>query len=173
MARSASSPRCNRITFGKEALARFAETLFLRDARANRQGIRLNPEGEGFAVEGGLRVVSEIIVPGDIQITGDGAPYVLMCESQTTGGYPRIASVLPCDLPRVAQAPLGAELRFRLLPLDEAVAREQASRKAMHDLGGQVRPRLRDPRDMHDLLSYTLISGAISATDTPLDGDPP
>jgi biotin-dependent carboxylase-like uncharacterized protein len=157
--------------FGTKTLARFAETRFLRDARANRQGIRLNPEGEGFAAEGGLRVVSEIIVPGDIQVTGDGAPYVLMCESQTTGGYPRIASVLPSDLPRVAQAPLGAEMRFRLLSLEEAVAREQASRKALRGLGAQAMPRLRDPRDMPDLLSYTLIGGVISATDAPLDGD--
>jgi allophanate hydrolase len=83
-----------------DMLERFVSTRFTRDARANRQGIRLNPEGEGFATEGGLTVVSEIIATGDIQITGDGAPYVLMCESQTTGGYPRIATIVPSDLPR-------------------------------------------------------------------------
>ena len=153
--------------FGDETRARFLTTRFLRDARANRQGIRLNPEGEGFAAAGGLRVVSEVIVPGDIQITGDGAPYVLMCESQTTGGYPRIATVLPSDLPKVAQAPLGAEMRFRLYSFEAALEKERAARTRLRLLGRDVVPRRRDPRDIADLLSYTLTSGAISATEDP------
>lgn len=158
--------------FGEETLARFAATTFARDARANRQGIRLNPDGDGFAAEGGLRVVSEVIVPGDIQITGDGAPYVLMCESQTTGGYPRIATVLPSDLPVVAQAPLGARMTMRLYSAEEAVARERAARLRVDGLKSRVGPRFRDPRNMSDLLSYSLTSGAISATADPFEGDP-
>lgn len=157
--------------FGDATLQRFARTRFVRDARANRQGIRLNPDGDGFAAEGGLRVVSEIIVPGDIQITGDGAPYVLMCESQTTGGYPRIASVVPADLPRVAQAPLGAEIAINLCSVAEAVARELAARAHIRSLPTRVAPRVRNPEDIADLLSYTLVSGAISATADPFEGD--
>ena len=166
------SPPYSRI-FGAETLESFTETRFLRDARANRQGIRLNPDGDGFAAAGSLRVVSEIIVPGDIQIAGDGAPYVLMCESQTTGGYPRIATVLPSDLPRVAQAPLGAEIRIRLLSLDDAIKRERASEAAICGLASRIAPRRWDPRDMADLLSYRLTGGAISATADPFEGDEP
>ena len=150
--------------FGDETFKQFVETDFVRDARASRQGIRLNPEGDGFAVKGGLSVVSEIIVPGDIQITGDGAPYVLMCEGQTIGGYPRIATVLPSDLPRVAQAPLGAKMHFRLYSIEEAVEREMAAQAVLGNLASRIIPRVRDPRDMNDLLSYGLISGAVSAT---------
>jgi len=149
--------------FGDDTLQRFEGTRFHRDARANRQGIRLNPDGPGFAAEGGLRVVSEIITTGDIQVTGDGAPYVLMCESQTTGGYPRVATVVPSDLPRVAQAPLGSEIRFRLLTFQEARAQELASRVELKSLASKVAPRVRDPLGMSDLLSYSLISGAVSA----------
>jgi len=159
--------------FGEAALQRFTETLFTRDARANRQGIRMNPEGAGFGADGGLRVVSEVIVPGDIQVTGDGAPYVLMCESQSTGGYPRIATVLPSDLPRVAQAPLGARLRFRLYTLEEAVARERRAQADQRALASRVTSRTRDLHTMTDLLSYTLISGVISATQDPFEGDNP
>lgn len=155
--------------FGNATLDRFAATRFTRDARANRQGIRLNPEGRGFAAAGGLRVVSEIIVPGDIQITGDGAPYVLMCESQTTGGYPRIASVLPSDLPRVAQTPLGAEIRIRFYSVEAALARESAARAQIRSLGSRVAPRLRDPRQIADLLRYSLVSGVVSATADPFE----
>ncbi len=158
--RSAQTP-----IFGEDTLARFAATRFSRDARANRQGIRLNPDGEGFASAGGLSVVSEIIAPGDIQVTGDGAPYVLMCESQTTGGYPRIATVIPSDLPRVAQTPLGASVDIALLDLPDAVAREHKAQAHIKALTGLCHPLIRDPADMTDLLSYTLISGAISATD--------
>lgn len=156
--------------FGEAALDRFVKTQFKRDARANRQGIRFNPEGEGFAAEGGLTVVSEIIAPGDIQVTGDGAPYVLMCESQTTGGYPRLATVLPSDLPRVAQAPLGAEVRFEVVSLDAARAIEKQARSDWAGLSARVRPRLRDPADIADLASYTLTSGVTDALADPFEG---
>ncbi len=157
--------------FGEEMLARFADTRFTRDARANRQGIRLNPEGEGFAAEGGLTVVSEIIAPGDIQVTGDGAPYVLMCESQTTGGYPRIATIIPSDLPRIAQAPLKAPLEIVLLDRDAAVEREQRALRHLKELPKSCSRRVRDPADMGDLLNYTLLSGVIDATRDPFEGE--
>ena len=64
-------------------------------ARVDRMGVRMDFDGEGFATEEQLSIVSEVVVPGDIQVSGDGAPYVLMFECQTTGGYPRIGSVLP------------------------------------------------------------------------------
>lgn len=166
----AAVPSLQSHLFGDETLRRFSQTRFVRDARANRQGIRLKPDGQGFAAKDGLTVVSEIIVPGDIQITGDGAPYVLMCESQTTGGYPRIATVLPADLPRVAQAPLGSQIEVHLLSIEDATDRERAARARLRDLPSHIAPRIRDPKTMTDLLSYTLTSGAISATDDPFSG---
>ena len=139
---------------------RFTRTPFVKDARGNRMGQRLSPsEGEGFGLPSGLTILSEAIVPGDIQITGDGAPFVLLAECQTTGGYPRIGTVLPCDLPRLVQAPPGAVLRFRFVSLEEATAleRQEATRRA--GLAKTVRPLIRDPRDMADLLAHQLIDG--------------
>ncbi|MFO7757282.1 MAG: biotin-dependent carboxyltransferase family protein, partial [Roseovarius sp.] len=75
--------------FPEDEIARFEATLFTRAARGNRMGVRLDPDGAGFASDAGLSVLSEVIVPGDIQITGDGTPFVLLAECQTTGGYPR------------------------------------------------------------------------------------
>ena len=153
--------------FASETLKRFGQTAFSRDARGNRQGVRMAAEGEGFFTDGGLSIVSEVIIEGDIQITGDGAPYVLMCECQTTGGYPRIGTVIACDLPRVAQAPVGAPLSFRFISLDDAREAEQAARKALKGLPGKTAPLVRDPNDISDLLSYQLVSGVISATADP------
>ena len=149
--------------FSDETLKRFTETAFSRDARGNRQGVRLASEGDGFHAEGGLSIVSEVITEGDIQITGDGAPYVLLCECQTTGGYPRIGTVIPSDLPRVAQAPPGASLRFRFVALEEARAIELKARAAIKVLPQRVAPLVRDPKDIADLLSYQLVSGVVSA----------
>jgi len=151
--------------FGKAELDRLQAEPLHRAARANRMGVALTPEGGGYHVEGGRNVVSEIVVPGDIQITGDGVPFVLMVECQTTGGYPRIGTVLPCDLPRVAQAPAGSELRFRFVDLQQAVELERTEAKRRSELGKHCRPLIRDPRHMRDLLSYNLIGGVIAGNE--------
>mmetsp|Transcript_29737 Transcript_29737/g.59163 ORF Transcript_29737/g.59163 Transcript_29737/m.59163 type:complete len:341 (+) Transcript_29737:3096-4118(+) len=148
---------------------RFETTEFRRDPRANRQGVRLDSDGEGFSNPKQLSIVSEVIVPGDIQITGDGTPFVLMAECQTTGGYPRIGTVLPCDLPRVAQAPAGATLRFACVSLSEGAAIQARADADLRKLGQSVTPLIRDPHDMQDLLSYQLVGGVVSATYSPLD----
>lgn len=148
--------------FPDELIERLGKSEFRRDAHGNRMGVRLTCDGEGYLVEGGRTVVSEVIVPGDIQITGDGSPFVLLCECQTTGGYPRIGTVLPCDLPRVAQAPPGATLRFRFVDLEEAVEMERTAARARTALPDRCKPLIRDPHTIPDLLSYQLISGAVA-----------
>nr|WP_309501658.1 urea amidolyase [uncultured Roseovarius sp.] len=151
--------------FAQEELTRLEATELRRDPRGNRMGIRLEPDGDGFHAESGRTVVSEVVMPGDIQVTGDGTPFVLMTECQTTGGYPRIGTVLPCDLRRVAQAAPGARLRFRFVSLAEAVELERADRKMLATLPQRLRALIRDPHMMTDLLSYQLISGVVSGTE--------
>ncbi len=157
--------------FDTDTQQRFAATTFRRDARANRMGVRMDFDGEGFMARDQLSILSDVIVPGDIQIAGDGAPFVLMCECQTTGGYPRIGTVLPCDLGRVAQAPAGASLSFEFIDMDQARAIEQRALAQRTNLGQTVMPLLRDPHSIRDLLSYQLISGAVSATANPFENE--
>jgi allophanate hydrolase len=151
--------------FAEAELDRLQSEPLRRAPRANRMGVALEPSGGGFHIEGGRNVVSEIVLPGDIQITGDGTPFVLMVECQTTGGYPRIATVLPADLPSVAQAPAGAELRFAFVALDEALDIERADAKRRAELGKRRRPLIRDPHRIRDLLSYSLISGVVAGNE--------
>jgi len=83
-------------------------------------GVRLaDPDGV-FRAQRRLSLVSDAIVPGDIQILGDGTPIVLMRDHQPTGGYPRIATVVSADLDRFAQLRPGAEIRFRPVTLEHA-----------------------------------------------------
>ena len=154
--------------FAQAELDRFETTTFHRDARGNRMGVRILPEGDGFHSEAGLSVLSEVIVPGDVQITGDGTPFVLLAECQTTGGYPRIGAVLPADLPRVAQARPGVALRFSFVTLEEAVAIDARLRAHLTNLSAAVRPLTRDPADIRNLLSYQLISGVTAGDDLDL-----
>lgn len=152
-------PSLQTTMFPEEMRARFTQEVFRRDSRGNRMGIRILPPEEGYGLTSGQSIVSEVITPGDIQIPGDGAPYILLYECQTTGGYPRIGTVIPADLPRVAQAAPGAELQFRFVTRDEALEAEAGYRRMLEGLPGTVRPLIRDPAQMPDLLSYSLISG--------------
>lgn len=155
--------------FDPAEVARFTSTSFRRDTRGNRMGVRLLSDEPGFFSQAGLSVLSEIIVPGDIQITGDGTPFVLLGECQTTGGYPRIGSVLPCDLPRVAQTRPDTQLRFRMVTLQEAVEAERQEGTHRNTLRNNLRALVRDPHDMNDLLSYQLISGVTAGDDLERD----
>lgn len=146
--------------YDADTRARFEETVFKRDARANRMGMRLNSDGDGFFAQGGLNILSETIVPGDIQVTGDGTPFLLMAESQTTGGYPRIGTVIPADLAKAAQTPAGGEVTFSFVSRDEALTAEERHRAYLKSLPGLCTALVRDPAEMRDLLSYQLISGA-------------
>ena len=147
--------------FDEECRNLFETTVFTRGTRGNRQGVTLDAT-TSFALKGGQSLPSETVIPGDIQVPGEGAPYALLADSQTTGGYPRIAAILPCDLPRIAQAVAGDTLRFKFISREEGIAAELAERKARAKLTSLCKPILRDPTQMQDLLSYQLISGAIS-----------
>ncbi|MGE4325147.1 MAG: biotin-dependent carboxyltransferase family protein [Pseudodonghicola sp.] len=149
--------------FAAATIARFEATTFVRSPRASRMGMALDSEGEGFVAEGQRSILSEVILPGDVQMTGDGRPFVLLPECQTTGGYPRIGTVIPSDLPKVAQTPPGAPLRFVFVSREEALAAEMRQAAHLAALPGAVAPLVRDPRDIPDLLGYQLIGGVISA----------
>lgn len=147
-------------TFSDAVLSSFLDTDFTRTARGNRQGIELEAGGKKFAAADGLSVLSELIVPGDIQMTGDGQPFVLLAECQTTGGYPRIATVIPPDMPRAAQCAPGAGVRFDMVSLDEAVDAMRRAAEARKALPAKAAPLLRDPATVN-LLDYNLISGVV------------
>ena len=106
--------------FSDADLDRFHATPFRASHIANRRGVKVDFEGAPFTPQNAHGIVSDIIVTGDIQMTGDGEPYVLMSECQTMGGYPRIGTVIPADLPILAQAKAGTPIRFEQITLEQA-----------------------------------------------------
>ncbi|MEM1289310.1 MAG: biotin-dependent carboxyltransferase family protein [Pseudomonadota bacterium] len=151
--------------FSSAEIERFTNTVFRRSSKGNRMGVGLAFDGEPFHTEFGLKILSEIIVQGDVQITGDGTPFALMSECQTTGGYPRIGSIIPPDLPRLAQTPSGAELGFEWISLEDAVIAEQEERERRETLRAACFPLVRDPKTIDNLLSHQLVSGVTAGDD--------
>ncbi|SIO31180.1 biotin-dependent carboxyltransferase family protein [Vannielia litorea] len=144
--------------FGEAVVVRFLATAFTRAPQANRQGVRLDFEGAPFESET-KGLASDFITCGDIQMTGDGRPYVLLAESHTVGGYPRIGTVISADLPRLAQAQAGDAVQFTMLGVEQADALWESEAAQLARLRKAVRPRVRDPHDIPDLLGYQLVGG--------------
>ena len=140
---------------------RFHATPFRASHIANRRGVKVDFEGAPFTPQNANGIVSDIIVTGDIQMTGDGEPYVLMSECQTMGGYPRIGTVIPADLPILAQAKAGTPIQFEQITLEQAdtIMTDPIS---VATLTSRVSTLVRDPAEISDLLSYQLISGTIT-----------
>ena len=69
---------------------------------------------------------------GSIQVPPNGQPIVMMADRQTVGGYPKIGTVITVDLPLLAQAKPGTQVRFIEVSIElaqELYLRELRSRK--------------------------------------------
>ncbi|RNF34653.1 biotin-dependent carboxyltransferase family protein [Paracoccus methylarcula] len=150
--------------FDDEVLSAFFSTEFTRSDRGNRQGVRFDAD-RGFASEHASGLASDLIGPGDLQMTGDGVPFVLLAECQTIGGYPRLGTIIPADLPIAAQAAPGMKLRFRRITLDEADRLWQTETGQLRAALARCRPLVRDPAMMTDLLGFQLISGVTAGNE--------
>jgi allophanate hydrolase len=96
------------------------EAEFDISSRFDRMGFRLNDRDRFFAEFDVGSLVSDFVVPGDVQILGDGTPVILMRDHQPTGGYPRVATVISAELDRLAQMRPGTRLQFQPVTLAEA-----------------------------------------------------
>lgn len=112
----------------------------------------------------GFDIVSDGLVAGHIQVPGNGQPLVLLRDCPTTGGYPKIATLISADLGRFAQLPAGAPVRFRAVSLEEAVAAALEARNAVLDLPRRLRSAA-SLLSSERLLGENLIDGVRSAFD--------
>ncbi len=110
--------------FSPDARATFFADTWTVSAQSNRMAYRLEGPVLTRNVSGEMR--SHGVLPGVVQVPPNGQPIVLLADSQTTGGYPRIAVVINADLWKFAQAPAGRKIRFVEAGLDGArAAREE------------------------------------------------
>jgi biotin-dependent carboxylase-like uncharacterized protein len=98
--------------------ALFLDSDWKISATSDRMGYRL--EGPQIKHLHGHNIVSDGTVNGSIQVPGNGAPIVLMMDRGTSGGYPKIATVISADIGRFAQVSAGTVFRFRAVSVAEA-----------------------------------------------------
>ena len=100
---------------------RFLRETFRVGSTSDRTGCRL--EGPRLAAREG-EITSDGMVPGSIQVPPDGKPIVMLADAPTTGGYPKIATVVTADLAKLAQlVPGEGEVRFSAVSVEEAQRR--------------------------------------------------
>lgn len=98
--------------FTDESIATFFSSEYLVSAASDRMGYRL--EGPALTYRGKTELLSEGMTMGAIQVPSGGQPIVMMADSPTTGGYPKIGTVASADLPLLAQCVPGrSKVRFR------------------------------------------------------------
>ncbi|MDD7174482.1 MAG: biotin-dependent carboxyltransferase family protein [Clostridiales bacterium] len=99
--------------FTAEGLHTFTHGVYTVSSDSGRMAARLS--GPAVASVRGSDILSDGIVEGSVQISANGQPIVMLADHQTTGGYAKIATVLPCDLPVLAQTRPGAPVAFRFV----------------------------------------------------------
>ena len=88
----------------------FFDREYRVSASSDRRGLRL--QGPALALARRSDIPPEGTAPGAVQVPGDGLPIVLGPDRPVTGGYAKIATVVPADFPLLAQARPGTAVRF-------------------------------------------------------------
>ncbi|MBE2276325.1 MAG: biotin-dependent carboxyltransferase family protein [Rhodobacteraceae bacterium] len=144
--------------FADEALDLLCSTDWQFDLRSDRMGRYLC--GPALPPRPGS-MVSDGVLPGSIQVPPSGQPVVLMRDCQTTGGYPKIATVISADLDRLAQIPAGVPFRVTAVTREVAVAAAAALARSLRD----IVPRPAGGTDPARLWSENLVGGVWNARD--------
>ena len=105
--------------FTKESIDTFFSSEYTVSSTSDRMGYRL--EGTPLTYRKKSELISEGMTMGAIQVPSSGQPIIMMADSPTTGGYPKIGAVASADLPLLAQCVPGkSKIRFRKTTIAKA-----------------------------------------------------
>ena len=141
--------------FMKTAIKIFSDSIFKVSDNYDRMGMQLN--GPKLELKSALSIPSEPVVKGSIQVSGDGIPTILLADHQTTGGYPKIATVISSDINRLVQFRSNQSVEFMLINSNEAL---QKTRKFL-DMKEKYLQKISTSRGTLEqrLMSENLIGG--------------
>ena len=148
--------------FSADAIDIFLQNSYRISQETNRMGARL--EGQTLDHLNGFNIASDGIVKGAIQVPGNGLPIILLADCQTTGGYPKIATVISTDLCKIGRMMPGTDFQFDSVSITEAEAiARKAHQKHQDRLKAITKLDLNAMTLDQRLLTYNLISGYINA----------
>jgi biotin-dependent carboxylase-like uncharacterized protein len=148
--------------FSTRGIKSFFDGEYTVSSESDRVGMRL----EGLPVERARRVdmTSDGIAPGSIQVPATGQPIVLQVDRQTTGGYPKIATVVSADLPALGRLPIGAKVAFEPVTVEAALALRRKLIAEIEGIYDRIVPVGRDEAELAPMLrDCNLISGVVNA----------
>ena len=148
--------------FTDAAWEQFIGAEFTISREADRMGLRLDGPRLQHDPQRGADIISDAVTPGAIQVPGDGRPIILLADCQTVGGYPKIATVIGADLPRLGHMLAGQTLRFVEVNIAQALA---ARRHAVDELASRIAAIVPAAAEFNldALFSANLIDGVIHA----------
>jgi len=147
--------------FTQEAIAVLLSAEFRVSQSADRMGMRL--DGPPLRHRQGWDIVSDAIATGAIQVPGSGQPILLLADHQTTGGYPKIATVISADLPIVGRRRPSDALRFAAVTVEEAEELCRLQDRRLAQLLGALEPVEENGAvDLASLYDGNLISGVVT-----------
>ena len=150
--------------FTEPAVATFLDTEFSISQSSDRMGLRL--DGPLLNHRAGWDIVSDAIATGSIQVPGTGQPILLLADHQTTGGYPKIATVISADLGVVGRRRPGQKIRFAAVSVAEAEKLARAEAARIGSLVASIGPAPAAAGvDLGRLYDGNLISGVVTATE--------
>jgi 5-oxoprolinase (ATP-hydrolysing) subunit C len=141
----------------------FLDSEWKISATSDRMGYRL--EGPAIKHLHGHNIVSDGTVNGSIQVPGNGAPIVLMPDRGTSGGYPKIATVITADLGRFAQTSAGRAFRFKAVGMAEAQAEARKFAELLRTLPDRVYDVQSFVLDIEALQNANVAGAAVNAFD--------
>ena len=100
--------------FDARSVERFLAETWSVTSTSDRIGCRL--AGPQLHRREPGETVTDGMVFGSIEVPPDGQPIVMMADAPTTGGYPKIATIVTADLPLLAQlVPGEGRVRFEVV----------------------------------------------------------
>jgi allophanate hydrolase len=150
--------------FTGEALAALLDAEFHVSKSADRMGMRL--DGPVLRHRRGWDIVSDAIATGAVQVPGSGQPILLLADHQTTGGYPKIATVVSADLAVVGRRRPSDAIRFAAVTVEEAEQLARYDERRIATLIASLEPVPDGGRiDLASLYAGNLISGVVTAVE--------
>ena len=155
--------------FDKEDIEALETAQFKTTITRDRMGVKLSSTYGQIQADQGLKLISDPIIAGDIQIAADGTASVLLADSQPIGGYPRIASIIGADLHVIAQLPPDREFSMEFVNRKQAVKAYHEVQRKINSLPAQLIEHGKKPTYNSDLLNTSLISGVIRGDEYDID----
>jgi biotin-dependent carboxylase-like uncharacterized protein len=124
--------------FSADALGVLQSEPYAITTRSDRMGFRL--EGPTLRHTRGADIISDATPLGTLQVPASGQPIALMADRQTSGGYPKIATVIAADVSLAGQLSPGDTMSFRVCSPAEAMAALIAQERAVMAVEASAQP---------------------------------